>query len=424
MASSAKRLRYAVRDQMALRAESLDQLLPPNHPVRGIWQYVCDRDLSAFLDVVAAVAGQAGAPAFDPRILITLWLQATLDGIGSARELAGLCETHLIYRWICGDEPINHHTLSDFRVQRAGALDALLTESAATLCAAGVASLTRVAQDGVKVRASAGEGSFRRSATLKKHLMEAEQQVAALKSQVDDDDAAVSRRSQAARQRAAEERVKKLQQAEAEMTKVQAANAKRASSKKNASQAVDPEQLRVSTTDAEVRKMKMGDGGYRPAFNVQFAATTQGGVVVGVSVTNAGTDYEQLEPMLEQLQTRYDQQPAEVLVDGGFATHQIIERMAEQTIDIYTPEKQRPGNPETPRRRKDSPAIAAWRVRMNSDEGQAIYKQRASTAEWVNAMARNRGLQQFNVRGLAKVTTVATWFALAHNVHRDLANRP
>ena len=170
--------------------------------------------------------------------------------------------------------------------------------------------------------------------------------------------------------------------------------------------------------------MKMGDGGYRPAFNVQFVSTTQGGVVVGVSVTNAGTDYGELEPMLDQLKTRYGQKPAEVLVDGGFATHKLIERMAEQNIDVYTPEKQRPGNPETPRRRKDSPAIADWRKRMASDAGQTIYQQRASTAEWVNAMARNRGLQQFNVRGLAKVTAVATWFALAHNVHRDLANRP
>jgi transposase len=421
------RLRYAVRNQVAMRCESLDSLLPPEHPVRDVWQFVCDRDLSAFLASVEALAGQAGAPAFDPRILITLWLQATLDGIGSARELADLCAQHLVYRWICGDTPINYHTLSAFRVQRAAALDGLLTQSVATLCAAGLAQLQRVSQDGMRVRAQASSKSFRRATTLQQHLRAAEAQVGALKACVAEDAGAVSRRSQAARQRAATERLERLRQAEAEMAKVQAANARRAATPKNVAQAKQPEALRVSTTDPEARKMKMGDGGYRPAFNVQFATTTVGGVIAGVRVGQVGSDYGELEPMIEQLRARYDQTPQEVLVDGGFATLETIERMTGQAITIYTPEKattakaEPVGEPTKKRRRPDSPAVAAWRQRMNREEGKAIYRQRASTAEWVNALARNRGLQQFLVRGLEKVQAVATWFAVAHNLQRALA---
>jgi transposase len=406
-----------------MRAESLDQMLPPEHPVRAVWNLVCELDTSAFVEEVGAVTGQAGAPAFDPRVLITLWLQATLDGIGSARELSRLCQEHLVYRWICGGQPINHHTLSDFRVGRSAALDALLTQTAATLCAAGVASLARVAQDGVRVRANAGSGSFRRAATVADHLVEAEAQVAALKSQVDEDGGAAARRSQAARARTASERVERLRQARTELAKIQADNARRAATPKNRRQAKDPEQLRVSTTDPEARRMKMGDGGFRPAYNVQFAATTTGGVVVGVRVTNAGSDAAELEPMLKQLQNRYRAQPREVLVDGGFATHDLIERLDAQGIATYTPQKHKT-HPDKPCRRRDPPAVARWRQRMDSEAGKEIYKQRAATAEWVNALARNRGLQQFGVRGLDRVTAVATWYAVAHNIHRAMRHRP
>jgi transposase len=425
MSQRAVRLRYAERNQVQMRCESLDGMLPPEHAVRGVWQFVCQRDLSAFLAKVEAVEGQAGAPAFDPRILITLWLQATLDGIGSAREVAELCEHHLVYRWICGDEPVNYHTLASFRVEHGAALEGLLTQSVATLCAAGLAELQRVAQDGVRVRASSSGKSFRRAATIQEHLVEAEAQVAALKSQVDEDTGAASRRSQAARQRAASERLARLQEAEAEMAKMQAEHAQRAATPKNAARAKKPENLRVSITDPEARTMKMADGGYRPAFNVQFVTTTVGGVIAGVNVTNVGSDYGELPPMIEQLQSRYGQKPHEVLVDGGFATLETINRTTEQGIKIYAPEKvtkskSTPGGETKKKRRMDSPAVAAWRERMGQEEGKMIYRQRASTAEWANALARNRGLRQFLVRGLKKIRVIATWFALAHNVQRTL----
>jgi transposase len=426
----AVRLRYAVRDQVVLRCESLDQLLPPEHPVRSLWAFVCGLDLSAFADAVGARVGQAGAPAFDPRILLTLWLQATLDGEGSARELQRLCTNHLVYRWACGEESINYHTLADFRVRRGEALDDLLTQSAAALCAAGVASLQRVAQDGIRVRASAGASSFRREATLEEHLTAARAQVAALKAQVEEDKGAASRRSAAARTRAAADRVARLEQAQAELVKLRAANAARAADPSNRHRAADPSSLRASATDPEARKMKMADGGFRPAFNVQLASTTVGGVVVGVAVTNAGTDGEQLEPMVAQVKRRYGVQPSEVLVDGGFASLEAIARLETTVppVQVYAPVKdaaraEAAGRNPYVGKRGDPPAVAAWRVRMGTEEARRIYRERGATAEWVNAEARRRGLQQFGVRGLAKVKAVVIWQALAQNVSRARALR-
>lgn len=419
----AVRLRYATRNQVVLRCESIDQLVPADHPVRGLWEFVCTLDLTAFLESIESRVGQAGAPAFDPRLLVALWLQATLDGEGSARRLEQLCQTHLVYRWICGEVAINHHTLSDFRVQHGEAVDDLLTQSVATLCAAGVASLERVAQDGMRVRASAGSSSFRRQATLEKHRDAACAQVQALKVQIDEDEGAASRRAKAARLRASQERVERLEQTRVEMARLMAANATRAASASNKHRAVDPRNLRVSTTDPEARRMKMPDGGFRPAYNVQFATTTVGGVVVGVAVTNAGSDGEELEPMVKQLHRRYGSRPAEVLVDGGFASHAVIERLAQESVTVFAPVKNAEaelaaGRDPFAAKRRDGPAVAAWRRRMGTSEAQAIYRQRGQTAEWVNAEARRRGLRQFGVRGLTKVTAVATWLALAHNASR------
>ena len=194
MSTSTPRLLYANRCQGEFRDDSLDQLLPPEHPVRDLWQFVESLDLSALVALVRSVPGHAGAPAIDPRILLGLWLQATLDGIGSSRALAELCEHHLVYRWICGGVPVGYHTLADFRTGDGTVLDGLLTQSVGVLVHEGLADLSRVAQDGLKVRAAAGAGSFRRPAGLAEALAEAERQVAALRSQADEDAGAAGRR--------------------------------------------------------------------------------------------------------------------------------------------------------------------------------------------------------------------------------------
>ena len=411
-----KRLRHAVRNQVEFQECSLDELLPEGHEARIAWDYVCGLDLSALQQGIQAVDGGPGQAPADPRILLALWLYATLRGVGSARELNRLCEHHAAYRWICGSVSMNYHTLSDFRTQHVELLDRLLTESVASLMAEGLVTLDRVAQDGMKVRASAGAASFRRQATLEEALAQAEEQVAQLKKELEVDPAASKTRQKAAQQRAAEERTQRIRNALEQLPKI--AESKKAKDRPNA---------RASTTDADARVMKMGDGGFRPAFNMQLATATNSQVITGVDVTNSGGDQGQMAPMVEQHQERYHEKPKEVLIDGGFVKKADIDQVSppQGGTTVYAPvmESKDPSrDPHTPRE-DDSPAVAEWRQRMATDEAKAIYRQRAATAECVNALARNRGLQRFMVRGLRKVKAIALWYALAHNLMRAVALR-
>ena len=409
-----KRMRHVVRDQVEFRQCSLDELLSDDHEARIVWAYVCGLDLSELIGRVQAVEGGPGQAPADPRILMTLWLYATLRGIGSARELNRLCRDHAAYRWICGGVSMNYHTLSDFRTQHVDLLDRLLTEGVAALMAEGLVTLDRVAQDGMRVRANAGSSSFRRQPTLEQALAEAEHQIEQLRKELQADPAAHKTRQQAARQRAAEERAARIRAALEQLPKI-------AASKK----AKDREQARASTTDPESRVMKMGDGGFRPAMNVQFATDTGSQMITGVEVINSGSDRGQMAPMVEQHGARYGQLPDEALVDGGFATKQDIEKVEQGGTTVYAP-VQKSKDPErdahTPRA-DDPPAVAEWRQRMATDEAKAVYRQRAATAECVNALARNRGLQRFLVRGLRKVKAVVLWYVLAHNLMRAVALR-
>jgi transposase len=200
----AARLRMAERRQVELRAISLEDLVPADHRVRLVWRFVEGLDLSGFQAAIKAVEGQPGHPPADPRILVALWLFATIEGIGSARAVARLCDEHIAYQWLCGGVGMNAKTLADFRVDHGTLLERLLVDSFTALVRAGVASLDRIAQDGVRVRASAGAASFRRDSTLEGCRSAAEQAVRDLRAEVNGDPGALSRRQ--ARQRAAEER--------------------------------------------------------------------------------------------------------------------------------------------------------------------------------------------------------------------------
>jgi len=409
-----KRLRNARRNQIEFRECSLDELLSEDHEARIVWAYVCGLDLSELIEPIQAVEGGAGQAPADPRILLALWLYATLRGVGSARELNRLCRYHAAYRWICGGVSMNYHTLSDFRTAHVELLDRLLTESVASLMAEGLVSLDRVAQDGVRVRASAGAASFRRQPTLEEALAQAEEQLAVLQKELETDPAAGKSRQNAARMRAAEERAARIRAALKHLPEI--------AEKKPAK---ERDKARASTTDADARVMKMADGGFRPAFNVELATATDSQIITGADVTNSGSDQGQLVPMVEQHQERYEEVPNKALVDGGFAKKQDIEKVEQGGTTVYAP-VQKSKNPErdahTPRP-DDSPVIAAWRQRMATAEAKEIYKQRASTAECVNAIARNRGLRQFLVRGLRKVKAVVLWYALAHNLMRAVTLR-
>lgn len=423
MSAAKPRLLYANRCQGEFRDDSLDQLLPPEHPVRELWQFVETLDLSAIVTQIRAVPGQAGAPAIDPRILMALWLQATIDGVGSSRKLAELGANHLVYRWLCGTVPVGYHTLADFRTGHGAVLDALLTQTVAALLHEDLIQLQRVAQDGMRVRASAGASSFHRDQTIERCLAEAEEQVAALRAQADEDGGAASRREQAARQRAATDRLARVQAAQAHLRQMQAVNAARPPSGQK-----DEAELRASTTDPDCRKMKMPDGGFRPAYNVQFATTTAGGVIVGVDVTNEGTDGGQMTPMLEQIEQRFDARPNEMLVDGGYVKVEAIDEAERKGTTVYAPPKEEhkqldAGQDPYARKKSDTDATAGWRARMGTAAAKAIYKERASTAEWVNAQTRNHGLYGVRVRGRPKVLVVVLWYVLAHNYGRLKALR-
>lgn len=411
------RLRFANRYQAEIRICALDSLLPEDHEARAVWAYVDQLDLDKLLGKIRAVEGGAGAPATDPRIFLTLWLYATLRGIGSARELDRRCDGQLgevPFQWICGGVSVNYHTLSDFRVAHGEVLDDLLTNSVAALVEQGLVSLERVAQDGMKVRASAGAASYRRQTRLEELRDEARAQVEALKEELHGDPGAETRRQQAARQRAAADRAARLSRALAQLPQVEASKP-----------AKERSQARVSTTDPDARVMKTADGGFRPSFNVQLATDTQTQIITGVEVTNSGGDQGQLAPMVEQHEERYQARPQEALVDGGFVKKQDIEEVEQAGTTVYAPvppSKDPTRDPHTPRA-DDSPEVAQWRQRMATPQAKEIYKERASTAECVNANARNHGLYQFRVRGLAKVKAVVLLYVLAHNFRRIVTLR-
>ena len=400
------------RAQMELRTVDLESLLPPDHPARAVWEFVESLDLSPLYAKVQSVEGSAGRPAIDPRIHMALWLYATIEGVGSARALERLSRQHDAYRWILGGVTINHHSLSDFRVQHGEFLDRVLTQSVAVLMAQELVTLNRVSQDGIRVRASAGASSFRRQPSLERCQQEAQEQVERLRAELEKDPEATNRRQAAARQRAAEDRQSRVKAALKQMPNVAAKKA-----------AGEKDKARVSTTDADARVMKMGDGGFRPAYNGQFAVDTASQIVVGVAVSSSGSDQGQLVPMLEQLEERYGKIPGESLVDGGFAGLKDIETASEMGSEVFAPvakPKDERRDPHVPLA-TDSPAVANWRQRMGTPEAKEIYKQRASTVECVNALARNRGLQRLLVRGLDKARSILLWFAIAHNLVRTLS---
>ena len=211
------------RQQLQFLPRDLDAALAEDHSARAIWGLLEKLDLSAFYGSIKATLDRPGRPTTDPKVLLALWLLGTVEGIGSARKLARLCQEHDAYRWLCGGVPINYHMLSDFRVAHEGALDELLTQIAASLMAAGAVTLERVAQDGMRVRASAGASSFRRQETLEKHLEEARAQVARLAQEREHPDPGVGQRERAARERAARERVERVEQALRYLPQAQAA---------------------------------------------------------------------------------------------------------------------------------------------------------------------------------------------------------
>lgn len=399
-----------------MRAVDLESTLPEDHVARSIWAFVERMDLSRFYAAIKADENSVGRAATDPKILLALWLYAHTDGVGSARAIDRLCRSHDAYRWICGGVEMNYHTVSDFRVDHGDALDNLLVQMLGVMMHNGLVSLARVAHDGMRVRADAGAASFRREGTLKEKLEAAREQVERLRNELEEDPTRRSRAEQAARERVARARAEALERALAEMPAV--AETKRRQKQKKGKSVSEP---RVSTTDPEARVMKMPDGGFRPAYNVQLATDVDSRVVVGVGIVNTGSDHGQLEPMLDEIKRCTGAVPGEYLVDGGFAALGQITEATRRGTTIYAP-LHKPAQPRRAGERPkhpDTPEVAAWRCRMQRPDAKRAYRARAATAETTNAdLRRWRGLDRINVRGLKKARCQVLLSVLAYNLAR------
>jgi transposase len=419
----------AHRDQPEFRMFDVEELIPVDHRARTVWAAVEQLDLQAFYVEIKSREGTGGRPALDPKVLLALWIYATSEGVGSARHLSRLCDRDHPYMWICGGLKPNYHDLSDFRVNHGDKLDKLLTQLLATLTSTGLLTLHRIAQDGTRVRASAGAASFRRASTIRDRCMaEAKAQIEHLRRELEADPAASSTREKAARERAAREREAAVARAMKELPKIADAHErtqrKREREARRAGKKVGDtkKEPRASTTDPEARVMKMGDGGFRPAYNMQFATDVSTLLIVGVDVTNEGTDRAQMLPMIAQIIERTGKRPAEYLVDGGYTALDAIDAVEAAGTTVYAPvpNTHRLGVDPHARKRDDTDRTAAWRTRMNTDDAKHIYGGRAASAELVHADLRTwRGLRQLPVRGRQKALAFARLQALTYNVLRS-----
>lgn len=408
------------RYQVEFLPRAIDEMVPRDHRCRIVWRFVESLDLDPFYEGIRVSDSQAGRDKIAPEILISLWLMATLDGISSAREIDRRCETDLIYMWIRGGVSVNYHTISDFRCDHVEKLNDILTSSVASLINQGFVTLEEIAQDGMRVRASAGSSSFRRKPSLeelhrhaKAHVEKLEEERAQQNEGKQDDDPPSRSRREAAAERAAREREERIARAirESEILR------------EKKSKEEDKAKVRISTTDPDARRMKMGDGGVRPAVNVQFATDSSARVIVGVEVSNDGTDGSKLPPMLDQLEDHYGKIPKRSLVDSAFATKDSVEdaELAGTEVVSTVPRSEqlrRHGKDPHARQKGDSDQYEAFRRRMADPKYQELYKKRPSVAEFPNADCRNRGLTQLRVRGLAKARAVALWHAITFNLLR------
>jgi transposase len=412
------RFNSAIRNQVEFVQATLDDLIPEDHQVRNILNYVEQMDLSPIYNKIKSTEGNPGRPPIDPRILFALWIYAIIEGIGSARVIDRYCFEHIAFRWLCGGVSVNYHTISDFRKNNSKEFDELISETIARLMSRDLVSLKRVSQDGMRVRASAGSSSFRRKQTLKELKAIAIEQVDLLRKEIDEDPTACLNRQMAAKKRAVSERKERVEQALGELKKetIEKGMAKK-KQRKPFTQA-EKDKMRVSTTDPEAKKMKMGNGGFNPAYNMQLAVDTESRFIVGNIVVNKGNDFNQMPPMINQVEDRYAKIADEWLVDQGYLVHDHISNTQKRGCKVFvTPSKVGKKNAYEPHDGEDN-ELAEWRVRMGTDEAKEIYKDRASNSEWANAGMRNRGMKQLLVRGINNVKSVLSLHTLTHNILR------
>ncbi len=471
-------IRYVNREQMSWRAVDVERLIEQDHQARAIWEMVGRLDVSRFYEAIASSAEEGGRPAIDPQLLISLWVYAYSRGIGAAREVARRCEYDPAFQWLTGMEAVNYHTLADFRVEKAEELDELFTNLLGVLSAKGLITLEEVMQDGTKIKAGASSGSFHREKTLREHLERARQQVQALRDPLAE--SAANRHQQAARERAAQEKQERLEEALAELEKLREVK-KTVEEKREA---------RVSTSDPQARVMKQAGGGFAPSYNAQISTDARHGFIVDAEITQVGNDYQQLLPAAERIEQRWGRKPERMVADAGYTSGENIQGMAEKGIDfvgsladdaskartnakrfdatrfIYEAEEDRYICPagqtlnyqghwvrggvthykyqaaaeecaecslraeccganqkhgRSVERKQENAALGAFREKMASEKAQAIYRRRGPVAEFVHAWIKTKlGLRQFHVRGLRKVRAEMLWACFTYNMQQGI----
>lgn len=405
------------RTQVEMHLASLEQLLPTDHRARVVWQYVQSVDTESLYERFEPTALGKGRPAIAPEILLALWLLATIDSISSARELERRCESDLPYMWLRGGVSVNYHTLSDFRSNNAEFFEKMMVDSVTSMIDQGYVTLETIGQDGMRVRASAGNSSFRRKARLQQLHAAAKKHVERLRDEAEDESkrGQASAGRQAAAQRAAEERAERIRRSLEEVDKLAEQKEKR---KKG-----DGEKARCSTTDPESRRMKMGDGGFRPAYDFQFVSDGDARMIVLADVNNSGSDRGKMAPLHQRVVEQYGAIPQRQLVDSAFATRGDVAKVESAGTAVYSTikgekkMKSEGKDPYTPDP-NDSIGYAKFRERMSHSESQEIYKRRPSIAEYPNAECRNRGCRLLRVRGLERVKSVALLYASTFNLLR------
>lgn len=401
----------------------LEALLPSDHRVRIVMSFVESLDLSGLYDAIKAREGEPGRPPPDPAVVLALWLYATIEGVGSARQLERLAERDLAYRWIAGGVPLNYHGLADFRVAHVEVLDRLLSESVSALIAEGVVSLAEVAVDGTKVRANASRDSFKSAAKLERIAAAMDARLAVLKAEIERDPEASSRRKRAAEKRAAREVKERAARARLALDKVRAEKEKRA--KTHPQDEAKKSEPTVSLSDPEARNMRFPDGAVRPAYNAQIAVTPNEGIIVSVEMTDRRNDAGLAAPMVDDIVRRYDKTPENLLVDTHYATCEDIAALAKHVagpVRVFapTPTERDDVSPRTladrKRQRAREPAsVQEWRSRMGTQAGQEVFSLR-KLIERINANLKNHGFGFLPVRGLIKAKAMALWHALANNL--------
>ena len=410
------------RSQLRWDMMDLESLLASDHRARMVWAFVEQMDLGGLYAAIGSREGEAGRPAADPAVLLALWLYATVEGVGSARELDRLVERDVAYRWLAGGVPVDYHGLADFRIGHEAMLDRLLSESVTALLAEGLVDLNEVLADGTKIQASAGKGSFGREERIAKVERQAAERIAQLKREIDADPAASSRRRQAAQERAARDIAARAAKARAALERLRKEKEGRA--KTHSSEEAKKGDPKASLSDPEARQMRFADGAIRAAYNIQIAAAGNG-VVLAVHASDRRNDTGFAVPMVEDIERRYGRRPRRLIIDSKYATQADIVNLAnckKGAVLVYSPppEERDEVKPNTLRRRnaqraREPQALKDWRERMASPEGALIFGRRRRI-ELVNAHMKNRGFGRITLRGLVKARIVALLQAIAHNI--------